>query len=375
MAEGTTFVGLDVHQATIAMAVAESGGTAPRAVGVIPNEPGVLAKALRKLGEPGRLLVCYEAGPCGYTVYRQLTELGIPCVVVAPSLIPRRPGDQVKTDRRDAEKLARLLRSGDLAPVWVPDAGHEALRDLSRAREAAQHDLQRVRNRVTKLLLRLGQRAPEGAKAWTKRYRAWLEALQLPYAAQRTVLGELRLAVEQAEERVKRLEQELAAEAEASPQANVIAALQCFRGVGLITAVALVAELGDVTRFDRPRQLMGYVGVVSREASSGGHVRRGPITKAGNAHVRYVLVETAWHYRRVPRVGKTLRARQAGQPEAVKAHAWKAQQRLHRRYHRLVQRGKLPQQAVVAVARELLGFVWAAARTVATPSAPLATAV
>lgn len=366
MKKGTTFVGMDVHKETIAVAVADEGG-APRSLGTIPNRPEAVLRLVRKLGPAQSLQVCYEAGPCGYSLQRQLSRLGVPCVVVAPSLVPTRPGDRVKTDRRDALKLAGLLRSGHLTPVWVPDEEHEALRDLVRAREDARQDLLRARHRLSKLLLRLGVRPPQGVRPWTARYRIWLQGLRLPHASQQVVLREYLLAVDQGKERLSRLEAEIAQAAPTSAHAAVIAALQALRGVGLITAVTLVAELGDLRRFHSPRQLMAYAGLVPSEHSSGGSLRRGSITKTGNTHVRHVTVEAAWHYRHAPGLWGALRQRQAGQPETVKAIAWKAQDRLHRRYRRMVGRGKLKQQAVVAMARELLGFVWAIAREVGRP--------
>lgn len=365
MNEHTIFVGLDVHKATIAVAVAEGRDGSVRSVGTIPNRPDMVAKAMRKLGPLDRLSVAYEAGPCGYVVYRQLTDMGVLCMVVAPSLIPVKPGDRVKTDRRDALKLARLLRSRDLSPVWVPDEEHEALRDLTRAREDAREDLLRVRNRLLKLLLRQGVQEPTGLRRWTVKYRRWLQPIKLAYPSTQLVVGEYLLAIDQAEERLARLEKELAEAAKNSVHAPVIAALMAMRGVGLITAVTLVAELGDLTRFLSPRQLMGYVGLGSRESSSGPRQRRGSITKTGNSHARFMAIEAAWHYRHRPAVGQALKKRQEGQSERVKAISYKAQDRLHRRYRRLMNRGLLAQKVVVAVARELLGFMWAISQEVA----------
>jgi transposase len=361
MHQGSTFVGLDVHRDTIAVAVADGDGGAVRSLGTVPNEPAAVAKLIRRLGTGRPLRCCYEAGPCGYGLYRQLTAAGVDCVVVAPSLVPTKPGERVKTDRRDAAKLARLHRSGELTAVWVPDADHEALRDLTRAREDARQDLHRARQRLGKFLLRLGRRPPAGVKPWTLRHRAWLAGLRLGRAAQQAVLREGLHAIDQAAERLGRLEEEIAEQAQAGPLAPVVAALMTLRGVALVTAATLVAELGDLTRFASPRQLMAYAGLVPSEHSSGGRAQRGGITKTGNAHVRHVAVEAAWHYRHPPAVRGKLRKRQVGQPPAVTATAWKAQVRLHGRWRRLLGRGKLRQQAVVAVARELLGFAWAIA--------------
>lgn len=331
--DGTMFVGLDVHVQTIALAVTR-GDSAAEELGVISNTPNALAKRRRKLGPPERLQVCYEAGPCGYAIQRQLSGLGIDCRVVAPSLIPVRPGDRVKTDRRDAAKLARLLRSGDLTSVAVPTPEQEALRDLSRAREAAVGDRHRVRQRLVKLLARHGIAEPAG-KRWTKTYGAWVSSVTL------------------------------AEPAAVSTPAPVIAALQQLHGVGLITAVGIVAEVGDLARFDRPAQLFAYAGLVPSEHSSGGRQQRGHITKTGNRHLRFLLVEAAWHDARPVRLP-------TGEPtDAVAAVAATARGRLPRRYFRLVGRGKSKQAAIVAIARELVGFMWATAQAAQAIPAPV----
>jgi transposase len=363
MGEGTTrFVGLDVHKETIAAAVAEAGGGEARSLGTIPNAPAAVAKLIRHLGPVDRVRVCYEAGPCGYVLHRQLTELGVACAVVAPSLVPTKPGERVKTDRRDALKLARLHRAGELVAVWVPGADHEALRDLTRAREGALAELHRARQRLRCFLLRQGLRPPAGVNPWTLRHRDWLARLELSQPAHRVVLGEALTALDQAAARLGRLEEAIAEQTTGSSLAPLLGALQTARGVGPVTAATLVAELGDLRRFASPRQLMAYAGLVPGEHSSGSRTRRGGITKTGNAHVRRVVVEAAWQYRHPPRVGTTLRRRQTGQPAAVIEIAWKAQGRLHKRFRRLLGRGKLKQEAVVAVARELLGFLWAIAQ-------------
>ena len=366
MSEHTTFVGLDVHKETIAVACAEHGTGEPMYWGQISNRPETLIGTVRKLQERhGTLLVGYEAGPCGYALYRQLQMQGIACVVVASSLIPTKPGDRVKTDRRDALKLARLLRSGDLTPAWIPDEQHEGLRDVTRAREDTVEDLQRARQRLSKLLLRLDLRPPSGIKPWTKRYREWLHHVKIGTAAQDTVLEEYRLAISQAEDRVARLEAAMREVAAESPRASLIAALQAMRGVQAITAITVVAELGDLTRFRSPRQLMSYAGLVPREDSSGRRQQRGRITKTGNAHLRRVGVESAWHYRHAPHVGKALKRRQQGLPETIVQIAYRAQVRLHHRYGRLLKTGKPIQKVAVALAREWLGFLWAIAKELA----------
>jgi transposase len=354
------FIGLDVHAETIAVAVAEPGGEV-RSLGVIPNRPESVGRLIRKLGKPEQLQACYEAGPTGYVLYWQLSELGVKCEVVAPTLVPVKAGDRVKTDRRDAEKLARCYRAGDLTAVWVPDAAHEALRDLVRARLAAKRDQLRARHRLSKFLLRHGRRAAEGVGAWTERYLAWVKTEHFDHAAQQMTLQDYLHEVEHAGERIVRLERSIDAAIETLPvkMRAVIEALQSLRGIAQVSAVSIMAELGELSRFEHPRQLMGYSGAVSREHSSGERISRGPISKAGNAHLRRIAVEAAWAYRHRPAVGKTLAARQRHSSAAVTALAWKAQHRLHQRYTRLMARGKCKQQVITAVGRELLGFIWA----------------
>jgi len=353
------FVGLDVHAQTIAVAVAEVGGEV-RSVGVIPNDPQAIQRVLKKLGKAEQLRVCYEAGPTGYALYWQLTRLGVHCEVVAPTLVPVKAGDRVKTDRRDAAKLARCYRAGDLTPVWVPDAAHEGLRDLVRAREAAKRDQLRARHRVSKFLLRQGRRPPADSAAWGCRL-LWLKQQSFEQPAQQATLEDYLHELEHQSARVMRLERAIDAAVESVPQKMraVIAALQSLRGVAQISAVTLVAELGEISRFSHPRQLMGYSGAVSREHSSGERIRRGSISKAGNAHLRRIVLEAAWAYRHRPAIGRTLAARQRTQPARITQIAWRAQQRLHDRFRKLIARGKSPQLTVTAVARELLGFIWA----------------
>ena len=359
--EARKCVGLDVHKNSIAIAVADGQGA--RLVGVIANDLGQLRKTLRKLASPAALRVCYEAGPCGYVVCRYLRRLKINCVVVAPSLIPKRPGDRVKTDRRDALALARLLRSGELTSIWVPDADHEALRDLIRAREDSVEDRQRARHRLVKFLLRLGIIAPAG-RPWTLRHRRWLDGLRWEDLAQQLVFSQYRQSLEEIDARIALFDRAIAAAAAKSPHAPTIAALQAMRGVKLLTAATIVAEVGDLTRFQSPRQLMSYAGVTPSEYSSGARIRRGCITKTGNAHLRRVLIESAWHYRHRPGTSAALRERQRGLHPEVCRIASRAQQRLHHRYIGLAARGKIKQQVVVAIARELLGFIWSIAHIV-----------
>ena len=359
------FVGLDVHADTIAVAVAEESGEV-RSLGIIPNRPESVRKMIGKLGPVGRLRCCYEAGPTGYVLYWQLTQLGVACEVIAPSLVPVKSGDRVKTDRRDAEKLARCHRAGELTAVWVPDAAHEALRDLVRAREAAKKDQLRHRHRLGKFLLRHGQRPTGAGEPWTKKYLNWIRIhARFEEPALEATLAHYLGEVEHAGERIAWLEQaidEAVAKAPAEVRA-VIEALQALRGVAQTTAATVVCELGSLSRFESPRQLMGYSGLVPREYSSGNRTQRGAITKSGNAHLRRVLVESVWAYRHRPNVqGRVLRRQKAlALTDEVREIAWKAQQRLYKRYVALTARGKTSGQAMTALARELLGFLWAIA--------------
>jgi len=315
---------------------------------------------MKKLGPAAHLRVCYEAGPTGYVVYWQLTTLGVKCEVVAPTLVPVKAGDRVKTDRRDALKLARSYRAGDLTPVWVPDAAHEALRDLVRAREAAKKDQLRARHRLGKFLLRHGRRPPTAMHAWTQAYLAWVKsAVHFDHATQEATLLDYIHEVEHVADRITRLEGAITTAVDTAPihMRAVIEALQALRGIALVSAVTIASEVGELSRFTKPRQLVGYSGAVASEKSSG--ERPGGITKAGNAHLRRVVVEAAWAYRHRPAVGPTLRKRQAPVSPEVKEIAWKAQHRLHARYRALTARGKCKQQAVTAIGRELLGFIWA----------------
>jgi transposase len=358
------FIGLDVHADTIAVAVAEPNGEV-RSVGTIPNRFESVRKAVQKLGPANDLRVCYEAGPTGYVLYWQLCELGVPCEVVAPTLVPVKAGDRVKTDRRDAEKLARCYRAGDLTPVWVPTPAHEAIRDLVRTREDAREDQHRARQRLGKFLLRHGWRPPEDVKKnWTAKHMDWMKrkvCFEQP-ATQAAYLDYVH-EVEHAADRLERLEKAIDDAIAAAPAEiqDVVQALQALRGVGKVVAVSVVAEVGSLSRFSNPRQLMSYSGLVSSEYSSGTHIHRGGITKTGNAHLRRVIVEAAWAYQHKPWIGGWLAKRQQGLDEETKAIAWKAQWRLCTRYKKLAAKGKNKLQIVTAIGRELLGFIWAIA--------------
>jgi len=367
MKESTVFVGLDVHKDTIFVALAPEAGEAI-AVGQIVNTPAAVAKLVRRLaGRHGGLSFAYEAGPCGYELYRQLRSLGYACLVAAPSLIPRRPGDHVKTDRRDALTLSRLLRLGELTAVWVPDARHEAIRDLVRCREDFKCVERRSRQRLCSFLLRHGRSYAKSN--WTQEHRRWLRSQQFDIAELSTVFAHYLHAIVEAEERIVLLEREMEASLAGWSLAPLVRGLLAMRGVKLVTAMTVAAELGDLSRFDRASQLMSFVGLVAGERSSGCTRRQLGITKSGNRHVRRVLVESAWSYRHKPSWSNAHRARARDASEAVRQIAWKAQQRLWRRYHRMTSRGKRAQVVVTAVAREELGFIWAIGRQVMSEQA------
>jgi transposase len=355
------FVGLDVHAETIAIAVAEQEGEV-RSLGIIPNREDSVRKLVRKLGLLEELRFCYEAGPTGYVLYWQLARMGAKCEVVAPTLVPVKAGDRVKTDRRDALKLARNYRAGELTAVWVPDAAHEALRDVVRAREAAKKDQLRARHRLGKFLLRHGRRPAMGVKPWTMKYLEWVKReVHFEQMAQEATLLDYLHEVEHAAARIARLDGAITEAVKVAPpqMRAVIEALQALRGIAHVSAVTVVAELGEISRFSKAKQLMAYGGIVASEHSSGERTRRGSITKTGNAHLRRVVVEAAWAYRHRPAVGDALRKRQEKVSEEVKEIAWKAQQRLHQRYQKLLAKGKNKGVVVTAVGRELLGFIWA----------------
>ncbi|MGC4093048.1 MAG: IS110 family transposase [Polyangiaceae bacterium] len=360
MSKSIRFVGMDVHAETIAVAVAE-GRDQVRSLGIIPNRPEAVRRLLGKLGKASTVKVCYEAGPTGYALYWQLTKLGYHCDVIAPSLIPVAAGDRIKTDRRDAEKLARSYRAGDLTSVWVPDAKHEAIRDLVRAREAAKEDQLRAKHRLGKYLLRYGVRAPDGCRTWTAAWWQWVRGVQLDHTEQNTTLVELILEVDHQAQRIERLDGAIDRAITDAPKQlrALVDALQALRGVAKVTAVTLATEFGTFSRFEKATQVMSYTGMVPSEHSSGPRTRRGAITKTGNSHLRRVLVEAAWHYRHRPRLNQRQKELQRTWSPQVAETAWRAQERLHRRYLLLTAKSKPAGKIITALARELSGFVWA----------------
>jgi transposase len=357
------FIGIDVAKHRNAVAVAEGGRDGEiRYLGEFDAAPESMRRLLARMAAKyDRLHVCYEAGPTGYGLYRQVLALGYECTVVAPSLIPKKAGDRVKTNRRDAVVLARLLRAGELTAVWAPDTGHEAMRDLVRAREAAVEDLRRKRQSISALMLRQG-RIFSGKTRWGARHARWLQEQRFDHPAHQIVLQEMVLGVRHAKERLERIEAAIAEFTASWSLAPIVTALQALRGVNLISAVTFIAEIGDLGRFQNPRQLMGYLGLVPSERSTGDKVHRGAITKAGNGRARRTLVESAWTYRYPPRIGKAKLYRLESVSPAIRDIAWKAQSRLCARYRRLTSRGKTATVAVTAVARELAAFMWAIAR-------------
>ena len=359
----TSFVGLDVHQNTVAVAVAFAGREEPHFVGTVAPQWGALSKVLGRLGKREALQVVYEAGPCGYTLVRQLRAHGYACEVIAPAKVPRRPGDRIKTDRRDALLLARAARAGELVSVVVPDERDEALRDLSRAREDAVRARLKARQQLKAMLLRHGHHYT-GRSSWTEAHERYLAAVSFSQPSQDIAFAEYRSAVCESHQRVERLTESMRAQLEYWRMRPVVEALMTLRGIDLVAAMTLVAEIGDFTRFARPRELMGFLGLVPSEYSSGEKRRQGQITKTGNGHARRVLVEAAWNYRFPARMSAILQRRQEGQPKAVRQIAWKAQLRLAHRYRHLSAR-KLPlNKTCVAIARELSAFIWDIARQV-----------
>ncbi|KEZ75616.1 IS110 family transposase [Salinisphaera hydrothermalis] len=372
MVEFSVYVGLDVHKETIAVAVAAAGRAEPVYRGEIANTPTAIKRLMHKLSPDDEVLgVCYEAGPCGYGLHRQITQMGHDCIVVAPGLMPRRATDRVKTDRRDALSLARLHRAGELAPVWVPGEAQEAMRDLTRAREDLKAIERVARQRLGAFLLRHGH-VYDGKSRWTQAHFRWLERLHMATPVQQIVLTEYIDTVHDAQRRVAALTEQMRQACETWSMRPVVEALMALRGISLITAMTVLAELGDITRFDSPRQLMAYLGLVPSEHSSGGSKRQGGITKTGNAHVRRVLVEAAWAYRFPARKSAVIQRRAEQTSPYVQAIAWQAQKRLCGRYRHLIGAGKNTPQATTAVARELAGFIWAIACEVPVKTATAA---
>ena len=359
----SSFVGLDVHKDSIAIAVAEDGREAPRFVGTVGHEIKQLLKALHSVGKPESQLVVYEAGPCGYGLVRQLRSRGYGCEVVAASKLSRRPGDRIKTDRRDALTLARLARSGDLVRVAVPDERDEAIRDLSRAREDALRARLKARQQLKALLLRHGRRYT-GRSSWNPTHERFLSTISFSQPAQDIAFAEYRLAVREGHDRVERLTEALRTQTEQWRMKGLVAALSSLRGIDFIAAVTLVAEIGDFRRFSHPTELMGFLGLVPSEYSTGDTQRQGDITKTGNSHARRVLVEAAWNYRFQARLSRLMHIRQERQPKAIRDIAWRAQLRLCHRFRRLRSRKLHQNKICVAIARELAGFIWAIAQQV-----------
>ena len=359
MKDVITYVGIDAHKKDLFIAILN--GNEPKPVTwQLANEPNAVRRLVRKLERdaPGPVRVFYEAGPCGYALQRQVTTSRVSCDVVAPGLIPRKPGERVKTNRRDARKLVELGRAGLLTTVQPPTLEDEAVRDLARARDDAREDLQRCRHRLGKLLLRRGLHY--AGRNWTRAHRQWVDGLVWTHAAERAVVDDYLLAIDHTEARLLELDARLAEMAEREPYRNPVGWLRCFRGIDTLTAMLILAELHDFRRFASAPALMAYLGLVPREDSSGEKHRRGRITRTGNALVRRLLVETAWHYQHRPSVGVALTRRRKGQPGRVIAIADKAQQRLCRRFRKLAAEHKPAPKIAVAIARELAGFLWAA---------------
>lgn len=368
MTNTITFIGLDVHKNSISIALANAGhDNEVRYYGTINGDLASLDKVVRKLVSQGTSLsFAYEAGPCGYEIYRHLTRKGYDCIVVAPSLIPRKSGNRIKNDRRDAEMLARLHRAGELTPVYVPCIEDEAMRDLCRARIDSKNAERKARQQLGAFLLRSGFRYT-GKTNWSKAHWNWIADIKMPHPAQQITLQEYIDAVRSCTERVERITDQIRQLAEQWRMGPVVQAVQALRGVSLIVATTTIAELGDLTRFDNPRQLMAYLGLVPSEHSSGETVKRGGITRTGNGHARRMLVESAWSYRLPARVSRRLRERQQNVPQAVWEIAWKAQLRLCARYRKLMAKGKRSQIVITAIAREISAFMWAIARVIPKP--------
>jgi transposase len=373
MEQGTTYVGIDAHKKDLFVAMLVGDQRTP-VTWQLANEAQAVRRLVRTLEReaPGPVQVFYEAGPCGYALQRQLTRPRVLCDVVAPALIPRKPGERIKTNRRDARKLVELGRAGLLTTVRPPTREDEAVRDLGRARDDAREDLLRCRHRLSKLLLRRGLHYP--GRHWTDRHRRWLDSLTWTHAAERAVVEGYLLAIDQTTARLVELDARLAETADGEPYRTAVGWLRCFRGLDTLSAMLIVAELHDFRRFTSARALMAYLGLVPGEDSTGEKHRRGRITRTGNALVRRLLVETAWHYQHQPGVSRALRRRREGQPGRVIAIADKAQQRLCRRFRKMASVHKPPAKIAVAIARELAGFLWAALQPVASRANEVTTA-
>ena len=368
MKQVTTYVGVDAHKKDLFIAMLVGQSPTP-VTWTVPNEPNAVKRLVRKLERdaPGPVQMCYEAGPCGYALQRQVATARVSCHVIAPGLIPRKPGDRIKTNRRDARKLAELFRAGLLTEVRPPTPADEAVRDLCRARDDAREDLQRSRHRLGKLLLRRGLHYT-GGRNWTKGHRQWIAGLEWTQPAERVVVDDYLLAIDHLEARLIELDARLVEVADTEPYRAHVGWLRCFRGIDTLTAILILAELHDFRRFPSPRALMAYLGLVPGEDSTGEKHRRGRITRTGNALVRRLLVETAWHYQHRPSIGVALTRRRKGQPGRVIAIADKAQQRLCRRFRRLMEQHKPAPKVAVAIARELAGFLWAALQPASVPA-------
>lgn len=357
----TKYVGLDVSKDKISVAVADEGRSKARYIGTISYTVEAIRNLIKRLGNAEHLRFCYEAGPTGYGLYRLLKSLDVPCEVIAPSLIPNQPGNRIKTDKRDALKLASLYRAGELTPIYVPTEDDEALRDLVRAREDVKEDEQRAKHRLTKFLLRNEIREPKGTRKWTAKYWEWLDKLTFKRSASRVAYQEYVQQLKEYQNRLKILEKEIEEQAKDGVHAPMIQAFMTLRGVALITATSIAAEVGSFERFLTAPQFMAYNGLVPSERSSGITRNLGEITKTGNRHLRKLLIEAAHSYRYQPAVKGNLKKRQQGQPASLLDISWKAQNRLHKKYYKLLSRGKEKGKVVTAIARELAGFVWAIA--------------
>lgn len=372
MDNSITHVALDAHKADhkVAALYPDTDGGQPEEF-TVPNEPAKIRRMVERIVRkaPGRVLFCYEAGVCGFALQRQILAAGAECMVIAPSLVPIRPGDRIKTDRRDARKLVRLLRQGALVEVRPPSEAEESVRELCRCREVARADLNRTRHRLSKFLLRRGLAWHEG-RQWTQRHMTWVRGVDLEQACDKEVLANYVSELDGREKRLSELEASVGSVAQTEPYRQAVGWLRCFHGIDTITAMTWLSELHGFARFGTPRSVMAFLGVVPSENSSGAKQRKGGITKSGNGRVRRAMTETAWHYRRSGVASKPLRRRRENQPAWVVQIASKAQRRLHKRYWHLVNRGKTPCTATMAVARELVGFLWSVVRWVGTDGPP-----